>query len=164
MDPSSTLQARSSLWTCISLNHTTCTLHSWRERCKLLLSADVMVLPADVMVLPADVMVQVIEQKGLDIVRRDWSILAKQMGSYCLSKTLSGGYACAGPCQPVRTFVLLLVLLPPLVASCCLHPSTVSFRASTALAMNEQPNGSFPLSRLVGSSFMLSFRAGSLGP
>lgn len=37
-------------------------------------------------------MLQVIERKGLDMVRRDWSLLAKELGDYCLSQILSGGY------------------------------------------------------------------------
>ena len=36
---------------------------------------------------------QVIERKGLDIVRRDWSLLSKELGDFCLSQILSGGYA-----------------------------------------------------------------------
>jgi hypothetical protein len=35
---------------------------------------------------------QVIEQKGLDIVRRDWSSLSKDIGNYCLDQILSGRY------------------------------------------------------------------------
>lgn len=38
-------------------------------------------------------MTQAIERKGLDIVRRDWSILAKELGDFCLTQILSGGYA-----------------------------------------------------------------------
>ncbi|KAG0614550.1 hypothetical protein M758_6G185500 [Ceratodon purpureus] len=34
---------------------------------------------------------EVIEQKGLDIVRRDWSSLSKEIGNYCLEQILSGG-------------------------------------------------------------------------
>ncbi|XP_010558641.1 PREDICTED: DNA polymerase alpha catalytic subunit [Tarenaya hassleriana] len=34
---------------------------------------------------------EVIEQKGLDMVRRDWSVLAKEIGDFCLTKILSGG-------------------------------------------------------------------------
>lgn len=33
---------------------------------------------------------QVIEQKGLDIVRRDWSLISKDIGNYCLEQILSG--------------------------------------------------------------------------
>ncbi|PNX55212.1 DNA polymerase alpha catalytic subunit-like protein, partial [Trifolium pratense] len=35
---------------------------------------------------------EVIERKGLDIVRRDWSLLAKDLGDFCLTQILSGGY------------------------------------------------------------------------
>ncbi|KAL4183613.1 hypothetical protein AMTRI_Chr11g99120 [Amborella trichopoda] len=34
---------------------------------------------------------EVIERKGLDIVRRDWSLLAKELGDFCLNHILSGG-------------------------------------------------------------------------
>ncbi|OAY65117.1 DNA polymerase alpha catalytic subunit [Ananas comosus] len=34
---------------------------------------------------------EVIERKGLDMVRRDWSLLSKETGDYCLSQILSGG-------------------------------------------------------------------------
>ena len=37
---------------------------------------------------------QVIERKGLDMVRRDWSLLSKELGDFCLSQILSGGYIC----------------------------------------------------------------------
>ncbi|CAK9141422.1 unnamed protein product [Ilex paraguariensis] len=34
---------------------------------------------------------KVIERKGLDMVRRDWSLLSKELGDFCLSQILSGG-------------------------------------------------------------------------
>ncbi|XP_042427207.1 DNA polymerase alpha catalytic subunit-like [Zingiber officinale] len=34
---------------------------------------------------------EVIERKGLDMVRRDWSLLSKEIGDYCLRQILSGG-------------------------------------------------------------------------
>ncbi|XP_043713999.1 DNA polymerase alpha catalytic subunit [Telopea speciosissima] len=34
---------------------------------------------------------EVIERKGLDMVRRDWSLLSKEVGDFCLGKILSGG-------------------------------------------------------------------------
>ncbi|CAA6668372.1 unnamed protein product [Spirodela intermedia] len=34
---------------------------------------------------------EVIERKGLDMVRRDWSLLSKEMGDFCLTQILSGG-------------------------------------------------------------------------
>ncbi|XP_047315516.1 DNA polymerase alpha catalytic subunit [Impatiens glandulifera] len=34
---------------------------------------------------------EVIERKGLDMVRRDWSMLSKELGDFCLSQILSGG-------------------------------------------------------------------------
>lgn len=44
-------------------------------------------------------LIQVIERKGLDMVRRDWSLLSKELGDFCLSQILSGGsvaFACLG--------------------------------------------------------------------
>ncbi|KAL6580318.1 hypothetical protein OROMI_008342 [Orobanche minor] len=34
---------------------------------------------------------EVIERKGVDMVRRYWSLLSKDLGDYCLSQILSGG-------------------------------------------------------------------------
>ncbi|KAK9163384.1 hypothetical protein Syun_004286 [Stephania yunnanensis] len=34
---------------------------------------------------------EIIERKGLDMVRRDWSLLSKELGDFCLSQILSGG-------------------------------------------------------------------------
>ncbi|KAJ4828983.1 hypothetical protein Tsubulata_020636 [Turnera subulata] len=34
---------------------------------------------------------EVIERKGLDMVRRDWSLLSKEIGDFCLAQILSGG-------------------------------------------------------------------------
>ncbi|CAL1408641.1 unnamed protein product [Linum trigynum] len=34
---------------------------------------------------------EVIERKGIDMVRRDWSLLAKELGDFCLTQILSGG-------------------------------------------------------------------------
>lgn len=34
---------------------------------------------------------EVIERKGLDMVRRDWSLLSKELGDFCLTQILSGG-------------------------------------------------------------------------
>ncbi|WCJ31178.1 DNA polymerase alpha catalytic subunit [Euphorbia peplus] len=34
---------------------------------------------------------EVIERKGLDMVRRDWSLLSKDLGDFCLAQILSGG-------------------------------------------------------------------------
>jgi DNA polymerase alpha subunit A len=36
---------------------------------------------------------QNIERKGLDMVRRDWSLLSKEIGDFCLNQILSGGQA-----------------------------------------------------------------------
>lgn len=36
---------------------------------------------------------QVVEAKGLDMVRRDWCGLAKDCGNYCLERILSGAPA-----------------------------------------------------------------------
>ena len=35
---------------------------------------------------------QEIERKGVDMVRRDWSILSKEIGDLCLAKIFYGGY------------------------------------------------------------------------
>ncbi|KAG8373805.1 hypothetical protein BUALT_Bualt11G0063300 [Buddleja alternifolia] len=35
---------------------------------------------------------EVIERKGLDMVRRDWSLLAKELGDFCLDQILSGSF------------------------------------------------------------------------
>lgn len=51
-------------------------------------------------------MVQVIERKGLDIVRRDWSLLSKDIGDFCLSQILSGGYVIF--CHLMPTNILIL--------------------------------------------------------
>ncbi|CAI5470634.1 unnamed protein product [Closterium sp. Yama58-4] len=39
---------------------------------------------------PPKVLREVAEHKGLDIVRRDWSVLSKEIGAYCLKQILSG--------------------------------------------------------------------------
>jgi DNA polymerase elongation subunit (family B) len=36
-------------------------------------------------------LMQNIERKGLDMVRRDWSLLSKEIGDFCLNQILSGG-------------------------------------------------------------------------
>lgn len=38
-------------------------------------------------------LMQNIERKGLDMVRRDWSLLSKEIGDFCLNQILSGGQA-----------------------------------------------------------------------
>ena len=35
---------------------------------------------------------QEIERKGVDMVRRDWSLLSKEIGDLCLAKIFYGGY------------------------------------------------------------------------
>lgn len=39
-----------------------------------------------------DFSMQDIERKGVDMVRRDWSLLSKEIGDLCLAKILYGGY------------------------------------------------------------------------
>ncbi|CAI7845073.1 unnamed protein product, partial [Closterium sp. NIES-53] len=39
---------------------------------------------------PPKVLREVAEHKGLDIVRRDWSVLSKEIGAFCLKQILSG--------------------------------------------------------------------------
>ncbi|CAI5471181.1 unnamed protein product [Closterium sp. Yama58-4] len=41
---------------------------------------------------PPKVLREVPEHKGLDIVRRDWSVLSKEIGAFCLNQILSGRY------------------------------------------------------------------------
>jgi DNA polymerase elongation subunit (family B) len=36
-------------------------------------------------------LIEVLEAKGLDMVRRDWSTLSKETGNYVLQQILSGG-------------------------------------------------------------------------
>lgn len=48
----------------------------------------------NVMILNFHFILQIIERKGLDMVRRDWSLLSKELGDFCLTQILSGGYAC----------------------------------------------------------------------
>ncbi|MCO5579179.1 hypothetical protein L7F22_033032 [Adiantum nelumboides] len=45
---------------------------------------------------------EVIEQKGLDIVRRDWSVISKDIGNFCLEQILSGG-TCEDVVQIIHT-------------------------------------------------------------
>ena len=40
--------------------------------------------------------VETVEQKGLDIVRRDWSLVSKEIGSYCLHQILSDRWGGGG--------------------------------------------------------------------
>ncbi|CAI5934027.1 unnamed protein product [Closterium sp. NIES-64] len=40
------------------------------------------------------------EHKGLDIVRRDWSVLSKEIGGFCLKEILSGRYVQPAPGSP----------------------------------------------------------------
>nr|GME06037.1 DNA polymerase alpha catalytic subunit [Ipomoea batatas] len=49
---------------------------------------------------------KVIEKKGLDMVRRDWSLLSKELGDFCLSQILSRGRGTATVDIPfsVKTF------------------------------------------------------------
>ncbi|KAJ7530423.1 hypothetical protein O6H91_14G003600 [Diphasiastrum complanatum] len=45
---------------------------------------------------------EAIEQKGLDIVRRDWSLLSKEIGNFCLQQILSGG-SCEDVVESIHT-------------------------------------------------------------
>ncbi|OWM66271.1 hypothetical protein CDL15_Pgr013488 [Punica granatum] len=61
---------------------------------------------------------EVIERKGLDMVRRDWSLLSKELGDFCLSQILSGGYAGHVRMSLNRYMMLLsrqVIIAPPLV-------------------------------------------------
>ncbi|XP_074303278.1 DNA polymerase alpha catalytic subunit-like isoform X1 [Silene latifolia] len=48
---------------------------------------------------------EVKERKGLDIVRRDWSLVSKEVGDYCLSQILSGG-SCDDVLESIHTHLL----------------------------------------------------------
>uniref|UniRef100_A0A803KXY4 DNA polymerase n=1 Tax=Chenopodium quinoa TaxID=63459 RepID=A0A803KXY4_CHEQI len=47
----------------------------------------------------------VIERKGLDMVRRDWSLLSKEVGDYCLSQILSGG-SCEDVVESIHSYLM----------------------------------------------------------
>ncbi|MED6210639.1 hypothetical protein PIB30_066086 [Stylosanthes scabra] len=47
---------------------------------------------------------EVIERKGLDIVRRDWSLLAKELGDFCLTQILSGG-SCEDVVESIHSYL-----------------------------------------------------------
>ncbi|KAH9611127.1 hypothetical protein KSS87_007292 [Heliosperma pusillum] len=48
---------------------------------------------------------EVKERKGLDIVRRDWSLVSKEVGDYCLSQILSGG-SCEDVLESIHTHLM----------------------------------------------------------
>ncbi|KAG0453481.1 hypothetical protein HPP92_024785 [Vanilla planifolia] len=48
---------------------------------------------------------EVIERKGLDIVRRDWSLLSKDVGDFCLSQILSGG-TCEDVVELIHSYLM----------------------------------------------------------
>ncbi|KAL1354676.1 hypothetical protein HN51_006736 [Arachis hypogaea] len=48
---------------------------------------------------------EVIERKGLDIVRRDWSLLAKELGDFCLTQILSGG-SCEDVVESIHNYLM----------------------------------------------------------
>uniref|UniRef100_A0A803KSA7 DNA polymerase n=1 Tax=Chenopodium quinoa TaxID=63459 RepID=A0A803KSA7_CHEQI len=48
---------------------------------------------------------EVIERKGLDMVRRDWSLLSKEVGDYCLSQILSGG-SCEDVVESIHSYLM----------------------------------------------------------
>lgn len=48
---------------------------------------------------------EVLEAKGLDMVRRDWSTLSKDTGNYVLQQILSGGWVDMGVCVCVWLFI-----------------------------------------------------------
>ncbi|KAG0452355.1 hypothetical protein HPP92_025019 [Vanilla planifolia] len=53
----------------------------------------------------AKVIQEVIERKGLDIVRRDWSLLSKDVGDFCLSQILSGG-TCEDVVELIHSYLM----------------------------------------------------------
>ncbi|RAL40757.1 hypothetical protein DM860_008455 [Cuscuta australis] len=46
-----------------------------------------------------------IEKKGLDMVRRDWSLISKELGDFCLSQILSGG-SCEDVVQSIHNALI----------------------------------------------------------
>ena len=52
-------------------------------------------------------LLKVIERKGLDMVRRDWSLLSKELGDFCLSQILSGGYTLCTDCLCAIIFIVV---------------------------------------------------------
>ncbi|GER47322.1 DNA polymerase [Striga asiatica] len=48
---------------------------------------------------------EVIERKGLDMVRRDWSLLSKELGDFCLSQILSGG-SCEDVVEVIHNYLM----------------------------------------------------------
>ncbi|XP_024931872.2 DNA polymerase alpha catalytic subunit isoform X1 [Ziziphus jujuba] len=49
---------------------------------------------------------EVIERKGLDMVRRDWSLLSKELGDFCLSQILSGGRSCEDVVESIHNSLM----------------------------------------------------------
>jgi hypothetical protein len=54
-------------------------------------------------------LVEVLEAKGLDMVRRDWSTLSKDTGNYVLQQILSGMWPAAQQSSPDWTCMLLTI-------------------------------------------------------
>ncbi|KAL9241573.1 hypothetical protein vseg_015671 [Gypsophila vaccaria] len=48
---------------------------------------------------------EVKERKGLDIVRRDWSLVSKEVGDFCLNQILSGG-SCEDVVESIHTHLM----------------------------------------------------------
>ncbi|KAG9444049.1 hypothetical protein H6P81_015389 [Aristolochia fimbriata] len=48
---------------------------------------------------------EIIERKGLDMVRRDWSLLSKELGDFCLRQILSGG-ACEEVVESIHSSLI----------------------------------------------------------
>ncbi|KAF2295279.1 hypothetical protein GH714_032416 [Hevea brasiliensis] len=53
---------------------------------------------------------EVIERKGLDMVRRDWSLLSKELGDFCLAQILSGG-SCEDVVESIHNSLMKVNLL-----------------------------------------------------
>ncbi|KZV39748.1 DNA polymerase alpha catalytic subunit [Dorcoceras hygrometricum] len=49
---------------------------------------------------------EVIERKGLDMVRRDWSLLSKETGDFCLGRILSGGQSCEDVVEEIHNSLM----------------------------------------------------------
>ncbi|PKA64781.1 DNA polymerase alpha catalytic subunit [Apostasia shenzhenica] len=61
---------------------------------------------------------EVIERKGLDIVRRDWSLLSKEIGDFCLGQILSGG-TCEDVVESIHCYLMKVRM------ACLKYPHTL---------------------------------------
>ncbi|KAG6424697.1 hypothetical protein SASPL_115117 [Salvia splendens] len=84
-------------------------------------------------------LVEVIERKGLDMVRRDWSVLSKELGDFCLSQILSGG-SCDDVVEVIHNS--LMKVLPVKCELVCMFSPNIKIQ-------EEMRNGQIPLEKYV---------------